>query len=334
MEEENYCKNLLNCLSFHQKNIRFCTTLNIGNIISCYDEKNPKEIAEKIYNIRKIVRENIYNNIMPENCVDCIYKIKEKTNTDKIKRIDLFYWYHCNCRCFYCSYRDITKGEFSDKEKEGNPFVYKTIEELYKHNEIDKKELIVAFGGGEIGVLKEFPKLIDLFLKNNVKEIYFESSGIRYLKSVEKCLKQGKGVIVVAVCAGSRETYKKIKNRDKYDQVMKNLKKYVQVAKTCKTREWNHHKIVSKYIILHGFNDNEEEINKWLIESKKIGITNIEISMEFCWGIQTKAGQKVEDYNYKLFEYTEKRCKELNLNIVKFHLSCFNGKRCVLENYL
>lgn len=316
MIENKHCKFLINGLSFHQKNVRFCTTLQLGELISTYQE-NAKELALKIYNLRKQIRDNIDNNIIPEGCKNCIYKNNEYISDEKIKKIDLYYWYHCNCGCFYCSYRDETKGEFSDKEKEGSPIIYDTIKELYRLDEIDKKELVVTFGGGELGVLKEFPKLVDIFLKNNVQSVWCESSGIKYSKAVDKLLKKGKGVITVAVCSGSSEVYKKIKNRDKYKQVMNNLKKYAKAARKYKKDESNVINVISKFIILNGFNNTIEEVEKWLLESKKYGLKHVEISMEFCWGIQTKIGQCVEDYNYKLFDYAEKRCRELGLLLKK-----------------
>ena len=58
-----------------------------------------------------------------------------------------------------------------------------------------------------------------------------------------------------------------------------------------------------KYIILEGFTNNKDEIRKWVSESKKYGLEHLEMSMEFCWGIHTKKGQPVEDYNYELPEH-------------------------------
>ncbi len=311
-----YCKFLTNCLSFHQKNVRFCTTLQLGEIVSVYQE-NPKELADKICELRRQIKDNLLSNIVPKGCQNCIYRSSEKTYNDKIQRIDLYYWYHCNCGCFYCSYRDETKGEFSDKIIYGNSKIYQIIKELYKLNQIDLNNLYVNVGGGDIGVLKEFPKLVDLFLKHNLNFSTCESSGIRYLKPVEKLLKKGKGAITVAVCTGNRDIYKKIKRRDKYLQVMKNLKRYVLAAKKYKGNIHNADNVVSKYIILKGFNDNIEEVEKWLLESKKYGLTCVEISMEFCWGIHTKKGQKIENYNYEIFDYVEKRTKELGLLLKK-----------------
>lgn len=316
MSEKYYCKLLTNGLSFHQKNVRFCTTLQLGEVISTYEE-NSKDLASKIYNLRNNIKSNLNNGIVPSGCQNCIYRHNEPADNDKIKRIDLYYWYHCNCGCFYCSYRDETKGEFSDKEKEGNPLIYSTIKELYKLDVIDKKDLFVNFGGGELGVLKEFPKLVELFLKNNVNNIWCETSGIKFSKALAKALEQGKGGLSIALCSGCAETYKKIKKRDKYNQVLKNIKKYVNAAKKYKRDPYNVYKVVSKFIILQGFNNNYEEIDKWLQASISAGVKQVEISMEFCWGIQTKTGKKVEDYNYELFSYTEKRCNELGLVLKK-----------------
>ena len=314
--ENLYCSNLLNCLSFHQRNVRFCTTLQLGEVVSTYQEKS-NELAQKILNTREKIKEQLEKEVIPSGCQNCIYRNKENYKTDKIRRIDLYYWYHCNCGCFYCSYRDETKGEFSDKVKEGNPLVYNTIKELYNLDLIDKKNLFVNFGGGELGVLKEFPKLVKLFLKNNVDNIWCETSGIRYSKELAKALEKGKAGLSIAICSGTKETYKKIKKRDKYNQVLKNLKSYVKAAKKYKLDANNDSRVISKYIILQGFNNNKEEIEKWLLASKSIGVKSVEISMEFCWGIHTKTGEKVEEYNYELFEYTAKRCSEIGLNLIK-----------------
>lgn len=308
-----HCEKLLNSISFNQENVRFCTTLNTGNIISKYEEETAEKLAETIIAARELT-----NSETPQECNNCIYKKEPNILTNQIAKIYLFYWYHCNCSCFYCSYRDKTLGKYSDKAMEGNPLIYKTIKQLYKEDKIDRNgNLDVIFGGGEIGVLKEAPKLIQLFLNNNVNNIQCESSGIKYLPEIGKMLKQGKGGITVAVCCGDRTIYKKIKNRDKYNQVMKNLKKYVKDAEKNKIKPGNPYRVVSKFIILSGFNNTKEEVENWLTESEKIGLTTVEISMEFCWGIHTKKGQPIEKYNYELFEYATKRCQELNLTLIK-----------------
>ena len=75
--------------------------------------------------------------------------------------------------------------------------------------------------------------------------------------------------------------------------------------------------VISKFIILPGMNNKKEEVDLWLQESEKYGLKHVEISMEFCWGIHTKKGQPVEDYNYELFDYAQKRALEMELILKK-----------------
>ncbi|MCR5261469.1 MAG: hypothetical protein K6C94_06480 [Candidatus Gastranaerophilales bacterium] len=302
-----YCKHSTNTLSFHQDNVRFCTTLQEGPVISNYRE-NAEQLAELIIDAKRKAFEEV-----PAECSDCIYRVQEEPTEKKITRIDLFYWYHCNCGCFYCSYRDKTKGRFSDEVLEGNSLIYQTVKNLYARDMISRENLFVVWGGGEVGVLKEFPQLMDLFLKNNVNFIWCETSAVRYSDSIAKMLERGKGGMTAAVCCGSRDVYKKIKQRDKYEQVMQNLAKYVRSANKYKDNKKNPENVISKFIILEGFNNNKNEVEKWVLESKKYGLKRIEISMEFCWGIHTKKGQPIEDYNYELFDYAEKMCKDEGL---------------------
>ena len=305
-----YCSNIISTLSFHQKYVGFCTTLENGPSLTDYNDGTEKIINDVLVNRDGYVAD-IRNDVVPEKCKDCKWRLEEPVKDDLIKRIDLFYWYHCNCGCFYCSYINDTKGKFSDTVKPGNPVIYQIIEKLYKEDRIDRENLLVIWGGGEIAVLEEFPKLIDLFLKQGVSSISVESSGIQYSKAVGKILKQNKGAITIAICSGTPETYKQIKRRDKYNTVVANMKKYLKDAKK------NKHLVVSKFIILNKFNNNIEEVEKWLQMCYSIGIEKIEISMEFCWGEKRKKGQSVEEYNYEIFKYVEKRARELGFILIK-----------------
>ena len=67
-----YCSNLFNSLSFHQKNVRFCTTLQIGKLISTYTE-TPKELAYKIMLFRKEIYNDISSGKIPDGCNNCIF---------------------------------------------------------------------------------------------------------------------------------------------------------------------------------------------------------------------------------------------------------------------
>ena len=86
MNREQYCKFLINGLSFHQKNVRFCTTLQMGPVISEYKE-TPEDLAKKIINLRENIQNNIIDNKIPTECENCIYRKQENYNTNKITQI-------------------------------------------------------------------------------------------------------------------------------------------------------------------------------------------------------------------------------------------------------
>ena len=93
MCKELYCKNLTNSLAFHQLNVRFCTTLCVGEIISNYTEKNADELANKILQTRTRVSEGYKKGTLPKECVECIYKNKEDSCHNKIQKLDFYYWF-------------------------------------------------------------------------------------------------------------------------------------------------------------------------------------------------------------------------------------------------
>ena len=67
--------------------------------------------------------------------------------------------------------------------------------------------------------------------------------------------------IITSIDAGTRETFKKIKRNDMFDKVMENLRKY-PVNKT---------KLILKYLILEGVNDNETDIDRFYEIAKEAG---------------------------------------------------------------
>ena len=52
IQAKKYCKHITNTLSFHQKNVRYCTTLQMGPIISEYKE-SAEELADLVINSKK-----------------------------------------------------------------------------------------------------------------------------------------------------------------------------------------------------------------------------------------------------------------------------------------
>lgn len=237
-------------------------------------------------------------------CDGCIYlQEKDWDEENYINHFTFNHWTKCNCNCTYCYTKDNKAVFNSFKEYK----LYPIIKDMFKKGIIKKtNESCIIFGGGEPTILSDFDKLIDLFLKNGCQNIRINSSGIKYSKSIANGLKNGAISLVISTDSGCSQTYEKIKQVKCYNKVWNNIRKY---AKSQKTREL----VKVKYILYPGVNDNYEEIDKWLKEVVKNGVSAIALSVEQHWYYDTQP-----DFTPEIFEqieYIEKRAEELSLEL-------------------
>ena len=253
------------------------------------------EIKNKLKNMHK-------NGEYLDSCKNCIYLEEKDWDEDNyINHFTFNHWTKCNCNCIYC-YTAHNKKEFNAYREYS---IYPIIKDMFKKGLIKKtNESCLCFGGGEPTLLKDFDKLLDIFIKNGANNIRINSSGIKYSKGIEKGLKQGKISIVISLDAGTNETYKRIKQVDCYNKVWENIRKYSKA---------NPDLTKVKYILYPGVNDNYYEINKWFEEIVKNNVKSICISIEqdYYNTHQNNFPSKV----YEQLNYMQKRAKELNLNL-------------------
>ena len=129
--------------------------------------------------------------------------------------------------------------------------------------------------GGDLRVLKEAEDIINLVIDKNPARMSFHSSVIGYSKGIERALKECCCDFDFSIDCADRELYKKIKRIDAFDRVIKNLKKYISCSPSAAD------KMVAKYIIIDGLNDNVQEVSKWLELMHKIGIKLCKIDVNF-----------------------------------------------------
>jgi len=300
-----YCLYLNNGINFHYTGLTFCNKLWIGESFQKY-EKNWLEI---FFENRKKILEEMSKGILPKHCEKCMY-LRELNDDEiidnKIKFIEIYHWNQCNCACFYCSNRETTKLKITtSRNQKGVIDVLPNLKKLHKQNLLDEN-LDISFVGGEPTLLKEFPYLLKFFIKNKYS-VNVLSNGILYEKYIVKALKSNpKSYLCISLDCGSRETFKKIKGLDKFDEVLKNIKHYIKDSKEASNR------IMIKYIILKGVNDSKEEINKWLNVCTKLGVTNYFPSIEFCHSVRNPEKSELTDEICKLYYYMKNKIKEIN----------------------
>ena len=237
-------------------------------------------------------------------CKDCIYLHEQDWDEENyINHFTFNHWTKCNCNCTYC----YTNGDKKAFNKYKEYKIYPIIKDMFKQGIIKKMgESCLCFGGGEPTILDGFDKLIDLFVSNGAKNIRINTSGIKYSKAIEKALKLGVMSIVISTDAGCEQTYEKVKQVKCYKKVWENIRKYNKAAVDKKL-------VKVKYILIPGFNDNYEEINKWFDEVVKNGVTAVSLSVEQDW-YNTHQPEFTPEI-YEQIAYMEKRSKELNLDL-------------------
>ena len=88
-------------------------------------------------------------------------KLSRWDEENYINHFTLNHWTKCNCNCTYCYTKDNKKAFNAYKEYP----LYPIIKDMFKKGVIKKaEESCIIFGGGEPTILKDFDKLINLFL--------------------------------------------------------------------------------------------------------------------------------------------------------------------------
>lgn len=253
-----------------------------------------QEFFEIRNNYRKIQQEG---ETIPE-CEGCVFL--EEKYWDQKNYIDSIIFDHftqCNCNCTYCYTEDDKKQYNSLKSYSVLPI----IKEMLKKR-ILKPGGAIGFGGGEPTILEEFEELISLLLKKKFTNIRVPSSGIKYSKIIEKGISKGRLFVVVSIDSGSKETYQKIKQIDKYETVTENLKRYAKAQPSPGF-------VVSKYIIIPHINDTKEEIDSWLNFNKEHNILSIVIDIENSW--LERVMQPEYSYIFKLISYVKEKSEKM-----------------------
>lgn len=311
MKKRYYCKRLNETLNFDALKVFYCCATRTGPSIDVPKPDKIKDIITKRNTLIKMLDKGV----IPEECKGC-FDLKEQENPKpllisqfskppKANMIIVKHFKQCDCSCIYCCEQYLSGRKIVLKSKKSDYYdLLPIIKELYKKDMIDTKELDVHFQGGNVSVLDEFEDLVNIFMKNGVKRIEIATNGIKYLPVVEQICNKTFVDVNISIDAGTRETYKKIKTVDKFDELVENLKKYVKLPILLRL----------KYILVRGVNDSKEEIENYINLMHTIGIKNSELMIDQCDSEFVQNGEfKIPDYYYELFDFYKKKCSEYSI---------------------
>ncbi len=260
---------------------------------------------EEIFKEKNIQREVQKSGNTFKNCKGCI--LLEEGNWDQenyINRLLLTHWVHCNCECIYCP--AIKDEELLSVNRHYN--IVPAIKDMIEKGVL-KKDSYISIAGGESTIYPEFEELMHTLIDYGIKDICVSTSGIKYSEAIEKGISLGSVSVLVSLDSGTKETHNKIKQVDKFETVIENLNKYSS-NKVLKRQ------VSTKYILIPGINDNEDEINSWLSLNKQLDIPTISMDIEIAWFKQNH--ENMPEHIINLLKFSKKQAKKMNLDLTFF----------------
>lgn len=257
----------------------------------------------KFWDAKKKLREDAKKGIYLPECKDCMClgeRDWEKENY--IDRILLTPWIACNSRCVYCN----APVETEVLENTTSYKILPVMKDFIKRK-IFSADANIDFAGGEPTIYPEFEDLIDLFIKNNINDIVVHTNAIKYSEKIEEAIKKGIMRILISVDSATPEMHKTIKQVDTYEKVWKSIEKY------SKAQEEGARSVRLKYIIVPGINDNKEELTKWLLKSKSLGINYVALNVDFNWLMANV--NNLSRHIYDLTMYVLDKAEELQMEV-------------------
>tara|TARA_Y100000816_G_C26104840_1_gene586715 strand:+ start:375 stop:1676 length:1302 start_codon:yes stop_codon:yes gene_type:complete len=234
-----------------------------------FKNKDNKIEPKDIIKARQKLLDQIQNG-ENKQCLGCdkITKTQNKPiiNSD-VEYLSVEHHSFCNLRCTYCS--DVFYGGQKTKYK-----IEELVEKLEKKGNFKKCHQVV-WGGGEPTLDKSFENIFNKLDKKTNPKIYHRvfTNSVRFSEPLYNFIKSGKVKIVTSVDAGTSEKFKKIRGRDKLNEVFINLQKYSSI---------DPNKITIKYIFTKE-NRDEAEIDSFIYNCKSHGLNecNYQISHDY-----------------------------------------------------
>lgn len=271
-----YCKFVNESLIFDYKNnIKLCPFFNFGLITENYN--GIWLDVEKLKNIKSESIRLLNAEDYPNICKHCEYFTENKHNeNNKIKYLYLSNWKNCYLNCSYC---DFPKEE--DLIKASHYDVFQSIKQLFDSQLIDVNTTII-FDCGDATIHPEFDKLLYYFINYEMKKIIINTPAMRYCESISEAIAKNIAEVIIPLDSGCPYIFEKIKGSNKFDIVINNVKRYLSFEEPSQKR------VILKYTILNGINDNQKEILDWFMFARDLGIKKLTIDIDKKWYNQIK----------------------------------------------
>ena len=242
--------------SFHYKNGTHLWMCTVGNREKP-SVKVSDDLHEKIMQWQAFSQKLIYANQIdsPNKCFGCPLNkwgfYRRTVSCRNLRFLQDLNKDVCNFKCAYCD--SGVSNKWAKLKQTGGHTTYDIIKAFADIPDYANagSDFVVTFANGEPLANVHFDEIADILLKCKWKMDVFSNLSL-YREKFAQLLQAGQVIrVICSLDAGTRETFKRIKQNDRFHYVIDNLKKY-PLDKT---------KIQLKYIFLEGINDNTLDID-------------------------------------------------------------------------
>lgn len=265
------CKYLCSSLFFdYENNIKFCPYHNDFTFQRNFDGiwLDVDSLIKKREQFINDFKNGKFSNI----CSECSF-IGTSTISEK-KSIDyliLSNWKYCYLNCSYCKSpkeEDLVKANHYD--------VYNAFLQLIEFGVVTTKTKII-FESGDATVHPEFDKIMYYLINAGFENIVVNTPAMRYCESISEAISKNICEVVVSFDCGCPYIYERVKGYNKFDMATSNIKRYLGFQLP------NEKRVVLKYTLVSGVNDNQKEILDWFMFARDIGIKKLAFDIDDNW---------------------------------------------------
>jgi len=265
------CEWIESRLVLEQRQLKFCCIGHSGNkgYVPICDYDGGELPVEEIKAARKrLIEQN--NSEGDSLCKGCHFLQKkdwaaERKTTALLDTVYVSSFSICNLHCRYCF---VYLEEFTEVSHVAGYPLLPVFEQLVEKGHLapDGK---IEWGGGEPTIVKGFAEIMRMLMQTgHTQQIH--TSSVKFSPELAEGLRLGKVQAVTSVDAGTRETYKEVKGRDRFDVVWENVGKYAATGGD----------MSAKYILRKN-NSDAENIRQFIARCHGAGIKKLVLTPDF-----------------------------------------------------
>jgi wyosine [tRNA(Phe)-imidazoG37] synthetase (radical SAM superfamily) len=221
------CCKLESGLNLSIEGIRACTRGALMPPLFCSAEEILEGVVTKDFIVanRKEYIRMLNDNQSDMDCKRCLM-VEQKRYGDlsfsRLGHVDLQHYSICNLRCSYCAY---TRDDMHYPPR----YDALAVLRLFAQEDVEWNAH-VDFAGGEPTLLENLEEYLAFFRNRRIRVLMF-TNAVEFHQAIYDGLEDGSIYFVTtSLDAGTPPTYKTLRGRDKYLQVLENLSRYAEAG--------------------------------------------------------------------------------------------------------